>query len=263
MNRKKKVILVLLRIFLVLFGGALVFEGFAASQARNFNLGILMPIVIGAPLMVLGLFYNPISRFCSASAFGKIVKLGFIAAYALFTAVFTLTTVLILKNAEMPKDTKADAVIVLGAAVRGSTPSVQLAYRLERALEYFRENPDSIIVVSGGKGHDESQTEAEVMKAWLVSRGVPEEAIIEEDRATSTEENFIFSKALIDERLGDGEKTLAFVTNRFHVFRSERLAANLGLEAFGIAAREYKPFILNDYMRECAAIVQHFLTGRL
>ena len=252
-----------MRIFLILFGGALVFEGFAASQARNINLGILMPIVIGIPLIILGLFYNPISRFFAASTFGRIIKWSFITAYALFTAVFTLTTVLILKNSEMPKDMKADAVIVLGAAVRGNTPSVQLAYRLRRALEYYDDNPDSIIVVSGGKGPDEAYSEADVMKTWLVNHSVPVEAIIVENRATSTEENFTFSKALIDERLGDGEKTLAFVTNRFHVFRSERLAANLGLEAFGIAAREYKPFILNDYMRECAAIVQHFFTGRL
>lgn len=262
MNDKKKGLTVLLRIILIILGAALVFEGIAASMARNFNLGILMPIVIGLPLVALGLFYSPIVRFFGASAFGRAVKWGFIAAYALFTVIFSTTTFLILKNAELPKDKRADAVIVLGAAVRGDTPSVQLAFRLERALEYFRENPDIIIVVSGGRGHDEAYPEAEVMKKWLAGRGVPEERIIEEPMATSTEENFTFSSSLIEERLGS-ECSIAFVTNRFHIFRAERLAQSLGMDAFGIAAREYMPFILNDYMRECAAIVQHFITGRL
>lgn len=263
MKDKKKGLIVLLRIFLIILGGALVFEGLAAATMRNFNLGILMPIVIGAPLIIVGLFFMPISRFCAASTFGKIIKWGFIAAYALFTVIFAATTFLILKNSELPKDKKADAIIVLGAAVRGNTPSVQLAFRLERALEYHREDPDALIVVSGGKGHDEAYPEAQVMKAWLTARGVPEDMIIEEDKATSTEENFLLSKALIDERLGDGEKTIAFVTNRFHVFRAERLASRLGLDAFGIAASEFKATLLNDYLRECAAIVQHFFTDRL
>lgn len=260
---KKKGFIIVLRIFLILFGGALVFEGLAASTMRNFNLGILMPIVIGAPLVLLGIFYTPIARFCSASVFGKILKWGFISAYALFTLLFAATTALILKNSALPKDKKADAVIVLGAAVRGSTPSVQLALRLERALEYHRENPDSIIVVSGGQGHDEAYPEGEVMKNWLVNRGVPEESIIEELQATSTEENFLFSKMLIDEALGGTEHEIAFVTNRFHVFRSERIAKKLGIDAFGIAANEFKPTLLNDYLRECAAIVQYFFSGKL
>lgn len=262
MNEMKKGLVVFLRLFLVVFGGALVLEGIIASQARNFNLGILMPIVIGLPLVILGIFYTPITRFFSASAFGRLVKWCFIGAYALFAAVFALTTFLILKNSAMPKDKRADAVIVLGAAVRGSTPSVQLSLRLRRALEYYNENPDIIMVVSGGKGHDETHPEAEVMKNWLTARGVPEDRIIEELSATSTEENFILSKALIDEALGDGAE-IAFVTNRFHVFRSERIASKLGIEAFGIPSGEYKPFLLNDYMRECAAIVQYFFTGRL
>lgn len=263
MSEKRKGIAVLLRIFLVILGGALVFEGLYASLARNFNLGILMPIVIGLPLIVLGIFYTPISRFCAASVLGKLIKWGFIAAYALFTLVFSLTTFLILKNSAAPKDRKADAVIVLGAAVRGNTPSVQLAYRLRRALEYYNENPDVLIVVSGGQGHDETYPEAEVMKNWLVNRGVPEKTILMEDKATSTEENFILSKQLLDGALEIDEPELAFITNRFHVFRSERIAGKLGVDAFGIAAREYMPFILNDYMRECAAIVQYFFSGKL
>jgi len=260
---KKKGFAIVLRIFLIILGSALVLEGLAASTLQRLNLGVLMPIIIGAPLVLLGIFYAPISRFCAASAFGKFLKWGFIAAYALFTLLFATTTALILKNSALPKDKKADAVIVLGAAVRGGVPTVQLAFRLERALEYYRENPDILLVVSGGQGHDEAYPEAEVMKKWLVSHGIPEESIIEEAQATSTEENFLFSKALIDKALGGTEHEIAFVTNRFHVFRSERIAKKLGIDAFGIAAKEFKPIILNDFMRECAAIVQYFLSGKL
>ncbi len=265
--KEKKGTPVLLRVILVIVGAALIIEGLYAASFSNLNLGIVMPIIIGLPLLILGIFYTPITRFFESSTFGRIIKWCFIAAYALFGILFATTTFLILKNAEPPKDEKADALIVLGAAVHGNTPTIQLANRLERALEYCHENPNVIIVVSGGQGHDEEYAESEVMKNWLVSRGVPASRIIEEPKATSTEENFIFSVALIKKALGrngtDTDTVVAFVTNRFHVFRSERIANKLGISAFGIPAKEFKPLILNDYMRECAAIVQYFFSGRL
>lgn len=261
-EKKKKTGTLLLRALLIVIGSALVIESIAVvSLTAKLHLGIVMPFVIGLPLVLVGLFYGPLSKLASKSGFVRFLCGAMVAVYALFFVLFAVTTALILINCREPADNKPDTVIVLGAGIRGSVPSATLAYRLEKALDCYRNDPELTIVVSGGRGSDEAYTEAEVMENWLLARGVPAANIIREDRSTSTEENFLFSDALLRERGGGG--TLAFITSRFHVFRAERIAKKLGLELYGIPARQYRPLILNDYMRECAAIVQYFFTGRL
>ena len=71
-----------------------------------------------------------------------------------------------------------DAVIVLGCAVEGIEPSEQLRCRLDTALEYHRQNPSAAIIVTGGQGSDENDTEAAVMARYLIAGGVPEEQIL-------------------------------------------------------------------------------------
>ncbi len=261
---KPKLLTVLFRLFLVLAGGGLVLESlFAYWLSALMHLGIVMPFVIGLPLLIVGLFWKPIARLCEKSRFCRFLRGCMIAVYAAFGLLFAVTTCLILFNADAPADKKPDTLIVLGAGIRGDRPSRTLYYRLEKAAEYYAADPGLTIIVSGGQGSDEQYTEAEVMAKSLVSMGVPKERIILEDQSTSTEENFVFSRLIIDETYGGERQELAFVTSRFHVFRAERIAKKLGIEVYGIPAKSYKPMIVNDYMRECAAIVQYFLTGRI
>ena len=46
------------RIILSIAGFLLVAEGIVAASISNLNLGIVMPFVIGIPLIVVGVFYN-------------------------------------------------------------------------------------------------------------------------------------------------------------------------------------------------------------
>ncbi len=121
-----------------------------------------------------------------------------------------------------------DAVIVLGCAVEGMEPSEQLRCRLDTALEYHRQNPSASIIVTGGQGSDENDTEAAVMARYLIAGGVPEEQILLEDRATSTKENFEYSAEILEEQLPAGS-SVCFITSDFHIFRSGRLAKQAGI----------------------------------
>ena len=107
------------------------------------------------------------------------------------------------------------------------------------------------------------------MKKWLVAAGVPADSIIEEGKSQSTEENFIFSFDIIN-RLFNGSGAaaesnprVAFVTTRFHVFRASCIAKKLGYDVNGVSAKDFSPLIVNNYLRECAAITQYFCTGRI
>lgn len=87
---------------------------------------------------------------------------------------FAATTTLILANSKTTAEPeKADVLIVLGAGIRGDLPSVVLRNRLDRALDCYEQNPDLLIIVSGGMGEGESSTEASVMKNGLLRRAYP------------------------------------------------------------------------------------------
>lgn len=87
-------------------------------------------------------------------------------------------------------------MIVLGAGLRGERVTDLLARRLDAAYDYHLENPNAVIVVTGGQGPGEDIPEARAMKAYLVEKGVPEKQILEEASSTSTEENFCFAREI-------------------------------------------------------------------
>lgn len=62
---------------------------------------------------------------------------------------------MIIKGAIQAPAAGLNYVIVLGAHVRSTGPSRALALRLDRAYTYALENPDAVLIVSGGQGSNE------------------------------------------------------------------------------------------------------------
>ncbi len=148
-----------------------------------------------------------------------------------------------------------DVIIVLGAGIRGETPTKALVYRLNKALEYHERNPKALIVVSGGQGPREDISEALAMERYLVERGVTSSNIIKEDKSTSTQENFLFSKRILDNHF-DREYTTSYVTNDFHIFRASIYAKIAGLSPNRLHASTPWYLVPPSYFRECAAVIK-------
>lgn len=173
---------------------------------------------------------------------------------------FLATQVLILKDFGDKGEDGLDYIIVLGAQVREDGPSVVLQHRLDTAYDYLQKNPDTLCVVSGGQAPNEPATEASVMAAYLIERGISPERIIVEDRSTNTRENIAFSKELIDE----SNTRVGIVTNNFHVFRGLNIARKGGFaHVVGIAAPSNPLFLPNNMTRESLSIAKDTLTGNL
>ncbi|MCR5844939.1 MAG: YdcF family protein [bacterium] len=153
-----------------------------------------------------------------------------------------------------------DYIIVLGAQVKESGPSVVLQYRLDEAARYLRENPETICIVSGGQGPNEPYTEGSVMYSYLVKRGIDPSRIIVEDKASTTRENIEFSMELMD----SPDSSVGIVTNNFHVFRGVRIAKKLGLtDVCGIAAKSRPIYLPNNVLREFFGITKNLIQGYL
>ena len=152
-----------------------------------------------------------------------------------------------------------DYLVVLGAQMRENGPSKALRLRLDTAYDYLLENPDTIVIVSGGRGSNEPVSEAQGMYDYLVGRGIAPERIRMEDRSRNTVENLRFSKAFMEEGASVG-----IVTNNFHVYRAERLAAGQGYgQVRGIAAPCDIAFQANNMLREFFGIMKDWLSGNM
>lgn len=119
-----------------------------------------------------------------------------------------------------------DCIIVLGARVNGREPSGALRNRIDTAAEYLRANPDTIAILSGGRGTDEEISEAQCMFERLTAQGIDPSRLILEDQSTDTSENLRFSRAL----LPDANARVGLVTNNFHIFRALALARGMDWE---------------------------------
>lgn len=154
---------------------------------------------------------------------------------------------------------RADAVVVLGAGVNGTQPSLSLRTRLDAALDYLEENPDIPVVLTGSQGYGEAITEAQCMYNYLTERGVAPERLILEEDAVNTAQNFSFSRPLLEEAgIDPAEDPVAVVTNDFHIYRARLLAARQDYgRVFGIPARlPWLHLEINYYIREAFALVK-------
>lgn len=149
-----------------------------------------------------------------------------------------------------------DYIIVLGAQVKENGPSTILKYRLDCAMEYLSANPDTMCIVSGGKGDNEPFPEAEGMAEYLKMQGIEESRLILESESETTEENIRNSMKFLEEGASVG-----IVTNDFHVFRAMQTAKREGLDhADGIAAGSPAIYLPNNMLREFFAEIK-FLLG--
>ena len=153
-----------------------------------------------------------------------------------------------------------DQVVVLGAQVKGRVPSRALQKRLERALSYSLENPDTIWILSGARGSGEDITEALCMKNWLLDHGIPEKNLLLEESSTSTLENLVFSAELY----GCDKGETGILTNNFHIYRAIRLAEKLGYRSvYGIPAASDPVMQVHYIVREAFALVKEKAAGNL
>lgn len=175
---------------------------------------------------------------------------------------FSITEAFILKASFGDPAQHCDYMVVLGAKVRETGPSVSLWDRIYGAADYMHAHPDVIAIVSGGQGADEPTSEGKAMFDELLFLGIPADRIWIEDKATSTRENITFALDMIEERTGSRPHTLGVVSSEYHLFRAGLFARDCGVDAVGIPAKTSRPSqFINHMMREVAGVWQYLILG--
>ena len=198
-------------------------------------------------LMCIAPVQRWISKKCKRFLPTKIIYRAVCVIYAVIMVCGAAVTAAILfsaANAPEPNST----VLVLGAYVSPSgSPSKILGGRIKAAENYLKEHPNSMAVLSGGKGSDEIISEAECMYKTMTADGIAPERLFREDMATDTVENFRYSMEIIKEN-GLNEN-LAVVTDGFHQFRARLIADKAGCsEKTGAVNAQTDPIFIPTYI---------------
>jgi uncharacterized SAM-binding protein YcdF (DUF218 family) len=191
--------------------------------------------------------------------FARLVIAGLIAA----VAIGGYAAYRIWDQGNRDERTRADAIVVIGAAQYDGRPSPVFAARLDHAIELFHDGVAPRLIVTGGKREGDRTTEAASARGYAIEHGVPEEAILSEDTSRTTLQSIRRVAALMR---GQGIGSAVFVSDPSHMLRVLRMASDEGITGHGSPTRT-SPLErdavahLDAIVHELGALAIYFVSG--
>lgn len=184
---------------------------------------------------------------------------------ALFALIFLLVEGLIVANMLIPTRQGLDYIIVLGDTLEGNDIGQELRYRLDTAVAYMQKNPQTIAVVSGGKGEGETVTRAEIMAGYMTERGIPAERIVREVSSRNTRQNISYSTAYILLNTQSQETpTIGIVSSNYHIYEALLVARKLRIDNISGVASPVSPVLFPHKMvLEFGVLIQERFLGNI
>jgi uncharacterized SAM-binding protein YcdF (DUF218 family) len=134
------------------------------------------------------------------------------------------------RQSSMDESRPADVILVMGAAEYRGRPSQVLQGRLNHALLLYLKNMAPYILTTGGAGGDPNFTEGEVGRAYLVTHGVPAEAIITQAVGSTTVQSI---DAAVETMRRMNLRSCIVVSDGYHIYRVKRLLEVEGIKVYG------------------------------
>lgn len=250
------------RIVVFVLGVMLLVDGLYLIFLQKIHLGTILPVLLGILFIFTSCCQNKIRLWQQQSArfacFWRWAWRGFFLWLITLFGFFAYLHAQILSSQQQPIQ-QLSAIIVLGSQVQNGQPSPALASRLDTAVPLAQTFPSAKIVVTGGLGYQQSETEASVMGRYLQNvHHIEQQRIILEDKSTSTELNLKNSLPLLAVYHITPQQPIAIVTNDFHSLRAKKIAKKIGYQQI-ISISAPTPLLTryNSWLREYFA----FLSG--
>lgn len=235
-----------------------IIDGFVMIKKEGVSIKHLLSLFVGVAIIVgLAVAFGAFKLVTASTLMEAFLWLGAIlTAYFAFT--FSALVLYSLLYKLMPKNLNCDYIIVNGCAlVDGERVSPMLKRRVDKAVEVYKKAGSTAkLVLSGGKGDDEMLSEADAMKNYLIETGFDENAIVLEDKSTTTYENLRNVRDMLDAY--GAKHSYIFVTSDYHVFRTGLFARKLGMNAHGVGCKTPAYYWASAFIREYVAVMVMF-----
>ncbi len=149
----------------------------------------------------------------------------------------------------------ADVIVVLGAGLRpDDTPTPTLVTRAEHGAALWQRGIAPMLICAGGFTTGAEVSEAQACRDALVAAGVPADVILLEERSTSTEENALYVRVMMQEH---GWHSAVIVSSAYHLLRADWLFRKVGITVYTSPAPvDHLSFaeLVLAYLREVGAL---------
>ena len=251
-------VILLIPILILLSGVFLIINGFILLKKEGFSKANLLSPIMGIVILLFFVMMWIRAGFITTdyNHWINIPVLFIIYTYIIFGFAFVGFMMYSCVYLWLPKKQHYDFIIVHGAGLlNGERVTPLLKRRIDKAVQAFYQskNPHIRLIASGGQGSDEKISEAQAIYNYLVENtDVPKEAILLEEKSTTTYENLLFSKEL-GEQFVENPRFL-FVTNDYHVFRTSTYARQIGMQGDGLGCSTASYYIPSAFIREYVAL---------
>ena len=232
------------RVFLLIFGIVILFLYTFPLFETKLNIGNIFGIALGIGMISVAVLFNMLKNLL-------FFKIAGIIAIITLSAFLAILTFIISRSGCTAKDEKT--IIVLGCRVRGSKPSLSLIERCRVASKYMKEHEGAVAILSGGQGDDELISEAEAMLRLMTDFGIALDRLFIDDKSTSTDENILFSKRIIEEH--ELSRDIAIATSEYHEARAMLIAKKHGIKARALPCKTLSRVKLPFYTREVFGLI--------
>ncbi|TWH81676.1 YdcF family protein [Sedimentibacter saalensis] len=124
---------------------------------------------------------------------------------------------------------KADAALVLGAAVWGEEPSPVFEERINHGIWLYMNGYVDKLIFTGGKGENTSISESAAAKYYAIEHSVPENDILIEEKSTITQENILYASKIVKE---NNISSVLLVSDPLHMKRAMLMCKDYDLTAY-------------------------------
>lgn len=158
-------------------------------------------------------------------AAGRIIASAFLGI-VLFWAAWMAAVVI---WSSMDQARPAGSIVVLGAAQYDGKPSPVLRARLDHGIDLWKRNMGRVLVFTGGQGYGDTTSEAAVGRNYARKHGVPDTAILMENKGRTTRESML---AVVEILANRGINSAILVSDPFHMLRLWIIGRRLGLKTY-------------------------------
>ena len=239
-------------------------------------LQILSPLTFVATLLSFSMIWLLISGFFIFLAFSRkshlwskipsFVKNLISSVIGLVSILCIINLLFIIHPTIIKENENVKYVILLGGGItKDKKLSDNVQERCKKAADYLKKNPESLVVVTGGKGYFSPCAEADVLKEYLESMGIKEKRIIVENQAKDTIQNLKYSAEILSNYENKSiqeilDSPVLIVSSFNHIARAQLLAKRMGFnKVYGSGAKTPWIFVANAYLREIFAYMKLIL----
>lgn len=124
---------------------------------------------------------------------------------------------------------KSDVAIILGASTSNGEVSPVYRERINHGIHLYQEDYVDKLIVTGGMGDGNDESDAYAAKQYAILQGVKETDILTEDTSTITQENLENAKVMM---VQNKYSTAIIVSDPLHMRRAMLMAEDAEIKAY-------------------------------